>query len=148
MSPALSKLLPRRKRLPLTRSQMMGRVRSRDTRPEIATGAAVHALGIRFRKHNRNLPGKPDFANSRRRWAIFVHGCFWHSHAECRLASNPKSNQGYWAVKLLRNQERDKEKIAILRGMGFRVLVIWECDVRNGKLENILKRFFRQSAGK
>jgi DNA mismatch endonuclease (patch repair protein) len=146
MPSEVPKLLPRHKREPLTRSQMMARIRSRDTRPEIATRSAVHALGIRFRKHADKLPGKPDLANCTKRWAIFVQGCFWHSHAECRLASNPKSNRGYWEEKLRRNQERDKENLAALRDMGFRVLVVWECDVRNGKLRRMLKRFFRRDA--
>lgn len=138
-----SKLLPRRKRAPLTRSQMMSRIRSQDTRPEMATRSAVYALGIRFRKHVADLPGKPDLANRKRQWAIFVHGCFWHSHSECKLASTPKSNERYWSPKLLRNQERDREKIAALREMGFSVLVIWECEVRHGqRLQNKLRRFF------
>jgi len=122
---------------------MMARIRSRDTKPEIATRSGVHALGIRFRKHAASLPGKPDLANCKKRWAIFVHGCFWHSHAECQLASNPKTNKGYWSAKLQLNQERDREKLAALRDLGFRVLVIWECDARNEKrLLGILKRFF------
>ena len=144
MRSALPKLPARSKRAPLTRSQMMSRIRSRDTRPELATGSAVHALGLRFRKHASDLPGKPDLANRKNKWAIFVHGCFWHSHEVCRLASTPKSNTGYWGEKLRRNRTRDAEKIALLRAMGFRVLVVWECDVRHGqRLRAALKRFFR-----
>jgi DNA mismatch endonuclease (patch repair protein) len=143
MRSSISKLVPRNKRPPLTRSQMMSRIRSRDTRPELATRSAVHALGVRFRKHAENLPGKPDIANSKRRWAIFVHGCFWHSQQACRLASAPKSNKAYWVEKLQRNKERDRKKIAALRDKGFKVLVIWECDVREGtRLAAILSRFF------
>lgn len=143
MSTRLPRLLPRIRRAALTRSQMMSRIRSRNTRPELATGAAVHAMGIRFRRHADDLPGKPDLVNRSRKWAIFVHGCFWHSHEACKLASNPKSNKGYWTEKLRRNQARDREKIAVLRRMGFRVLVVWECDVRHGgRLRRALKRFF------
>jgi DNA mismatch endonuclease (patch repair protein) len=139
----LPKILPRRKRLPLTRSQMMARIRSRDTRPEVLTRAAVHALGFRFRKHVDTLPGKPDLANKAHAWAIFVHGCFWHSHAGCKLASDPKSNREYWVEKLQRNRTRDTAKIAALRAIGFRALVIWECEVRDGaKLEKVLRKFF------
>jgi DNA mismatch endonuclease (patch repair protein) len=145
MPTVVPKLLPRRKRAPLSRSEMMGRIRSQNTRPEILTRAAVHAWGLRFRKHVASLPGKPDLANKARRWAIFVHGCFWHSHRGCNLASQPKSNKGYWTQKLRRNRERDAEKIAALRALGFRVLVIWECDVRNGlRLEKILRQFFER----
>jgi len=86
--------------------------------------AFVHALGIRFRKHVGSLPGKPDLANKTAKWAIFVHGCFWHSHRGCKLASDPKSNRGYWVKKLRRNRRRDMAKIAALRADGFRVLIV------------------------
>jgi DNA mismatch endonuclease (patch repair protein) len=78
----------------------------------------------------RNLPGKPDFANKRRRFAIFVHGCFWHSHEDCPLASDPKSNRGYWLPKLERTKVRDLQHLERLEQMGYRVLVIWECSSR------------------
>lgn len=146
MSTAAAKIPPRRKREPLTRSQMMARIRSKDTRPEVLTRSAVHALGMRFRNHVAALPGNPDLANRKRRWAIFVHGCFWHSHPGCRLASKPKSNTGYWTEKLARNQARDADKVAALRRQGFRVLVIWECDVRDGvRLRKAVERFFKRS---
>ena len=128
------------------RSEIMSRIRSKDTHPELATRSAVHGLGIRFRKHVDGLPGKPDLANRKKRWAILVHGCFWHSHKACQLASNPKSNKGYWAEKLRRNQARDREKIATLRKMGFRVLIVWECEVRDGKrFLGRIRRFFQKS---
>jgi DNA mismatch endonuclease (patch repair protein) len=123
----------------------MSRIRSKDTRPEVGTRSAVHALGIRFRKHVDDLPGKPDLANRKKRWAILVHGCFWHSHQGCQLASNPKSNKDYWTEKLRRNRARDQEKIAALEKMGFRVLIVWECEVRTGKrFLTRIKQFFRK----
>jgi DNA mismatch endonuclease (patch repair protein) len=126
---------------------MMSRIRSRDTKPEILTRAAVHALGIRFRKHVTDLPGNPDLANKRRKWAIFVHGCFWHSHDGCKLASDPKSNRNYWLEKLKGNRERDASKIANLRANGFDALVVWECEVRDGaKLQRALQKFFKLRA--
>jgi DNA mismatch endonuclease (patch repair protein) len=103
----LSRIGPRRSRAPLTRSEMMGRIRSKDTKPEVKTRSAVHALGRRFRIHVADLPGKPDLANKARRWAIFVHGCFWHSRKNCLLASKPRSNMDYWSGKLARNQAWD-----------------------------------------
>lgn len=143
MSTAVPRLPPRRKRPPLTRSQMMSRIRSRDTRPEVLTRAAVYARGHCFRNHVADLPGKPDLANKKRKWAIFVHGCFWHSHHGCKLASTPKSNTQYWTEKLSRNKARDDKKIGALRALGFRVLIIWECDVRDGvRLSNALEEFF------
>jgi DNA mismatch endonuclease (patch repair protein) len=139
----VAKILPRRKREPLTRSQIMARIRSKNTKPEVLTRSAVQALGLRFRNHVDDLPGKPDLANKTRKWAIFVHGCFWHSHAGCQLASSPKSNTGYWSEKLARNRSRDAEKLAALESRGFRVLVVWECDVRDGaRLQRALESFF------
>ena len=100
-------------------------------------------MGHRFRKHVKSLPGRPDLANKRRRWAIFVHGCFWHSHKGCRLASSPKTNTDYWTEKLKRNCERGAAKVGDLRARGFRVLVIWECEVRDGnRMEESLHSFF------
>lgn len=146
---AVAKIPPRRKREPLTRSQIMARIRSKNTRPEVLTRSAVHALGLRFRNHVEDLPGKPDLANKSRRWAIFVHGCFWHSHSGCRLASSPKSNTGYWTEKLARNQTRDEDKIAALKAQGFRVLIIWECEVRDGaQLRQAVHAFFAKDRAK
>lgn len=142
-SSPVAKIPPRRKREPLTRSEVMARIRSKNTRPEVLTRSAVQALGLRFRNHVDDLPGKPDLANKTRKWAIFVHGCFWHSHAGCRLASSPKSNTSYWGEKLARNQARDAEKIAALEAQGYRVLIVWECDVRDGaRLQRALEAFF------
>jgi DNA mismatch endonuclease (patch repair protein) len=123
---------------------MMSRIRAKDTAPETAVRSAVHALGHRFRKNVTSLPGKPDIANRSKRWAIFVHGCFWHGHDNCQLASRPKTNRGYWGPKLQRNKTRDAQRIAALERGGFRVLVLWECDVRVGKTGKVLERFFLQ----
>jgi DNA mismatch endonuclease (patch repair protein) len=126
---------------------MMGRIRSKDTRPEILARAAVQALGLRFRTHVTTLPGKPDLANKTHKWAIFVHGCFWHGHAGCTLASKPKSNKSYWGPKIQGNRARDRARIASLRAAGYRVLVLWECDARQGiRMTNSIKAFF--AAGK
>jgi DNA mismatch endonuclease, patch repair protein len=121
----------------------MGRIRSRDTAPEIRTRAAVHARGLRFRVNVSDLPGKPDLANKSKRWAIFVHGCFWHSHEKCRLASKPRSNAGYWVEKLARNKARDAAYELALRQLGFDVLTVWECDTRDdGRLRQVVDQFF------
>lgn len=139
------KIAPRRLRDPLTRSQMMGRIRSKNTLPEVRTRSAVHALGLRFRVHVEDLPGKPDLANKTHRWAIFVHGCFWHSHDGCQLASKPRSNTGYWSEKLVRNRERDKVNQRALRDLGYGVLVVWECLTRDEvKLRKAVGAFFAE----
>lgn len=131
-----SPLPPRRTREPLTRSQMMSRIHARNTGPEQRVRSAVHRLGLRFRNHAKDLPGKPDLANRSKRWAIFVHGCFWHSHQGCRLASRPKSNTAYWEPKLKGNLARDRAHYRDLKLRGYRVFVIWECETRNPELLN------------
>jgi DNA mismatch endonuclease, patch repair protein len=142
-TPNFKKIAPRRLRDPLTRSQMMGRIRSRNTLPEVRTRSAVHALGLRFRVHVTDLPGKPDLANKTRRWAIFVHGCFWHSHEGCQLASKPRSNTGYWSEKLAKNCERDIVHLQALNDLGYDVLTIWECETRDDvRLREAVAAFF------
>lgn len=143
----VEKIAPRRLREPLTRSQMMARIRSKNTLPEVRTRSAVHALGRRFRIHIDDLPGKPDLANRARRWAIFVHGCFWHSHEGCQLASKPRSNTGYWSAKLVRNRERDALHQQALRELGYQVLTVWECETRDEtKLREVIAGFFADKA--
>src|SRR5688572_3301141 len=108
----------------------MARIRSHDTLPEVRLRSALHIAGLRFRKNASGLPGKPDIANKRKAWAIFVHGCFWHAHRGCRLASQPKSNSEYWSQKLERNVKRDRTHARELRRRGYRVFVVWECETR------------------
>jgi DNA mismatch endonuclease, patch repair protein len=101
----------------------------RDTKPERQVAAALRVLGLGYRKNVRGLPGKPDFANRSKRWVIFVHGCFWHRHTGCSRATSPKSNPDFWSEKFAANRRRDAKAIRSLRAMGFKVVVIWECDV-------------------
>ena len=113
------------------RSRTMRAVKGRDTGPEMIVRRLVHSMGYRYRLHGGNLPGKPDLVFSSLRKVIFVHGCFWHQH-NCRRGSRlPKSNQDYWAPKLQRNQQRDREHQLRLREVGWNVLVIWECEIKN-----------------
>ncbi|MCW2283798.1 DNA mismatch endonuclease (patch repair protein) [Rhodoblastus acidophilus] len=143
MSARQAKIKKRKVREPLTRSQIMARIKSSNTAPEMKVRKLVHRLGIRFRINNNDLPGKPDLANKRKAWAIFVHGCFWHSHAGCRLASKPKTNTAYWQPKLQRNKERDAANVEALNHLGFRVLVIWECTTKDvATLTRELNTFF------
>jgi DNA mismatch endonuclease (patch repair protein) len=131
---AIAALSPRRRRDPLTRSQIMSRIRSRNTSPEKRVRSALHRLGLRFRKHAAELPGKPDLANRRKHWVVFVHGCFWHSHEGCPLASRPRTNSTYWEPKLRGNLARDWEHYRQLELSGYRVFVIWECETRRLEL--------------
>lgn len=112
---------------PEERSSHMRLIRGRNTGPEVRVRQALHRMGYRFRLHRRGLPGSPDIVLLRKRLAIFVHGCFWHQHPGCRLARLPKSRLDYWLPKLDRNAARDAEAVNALQEMGWRTIVIWEC---------------------
>lgn len=111
------------------RSERMGRVKGANTKPEMVVRRLVHAMGYRYRLHARELPGKPDIVFRSRKKVIFVHGCFWHRHRECKLARIPKSRLDFWVPKLEGNRERDIKNQEVLERMGWRVLVIWECEI-------------------
>lgn len=119
---------------PARRSEIMSGIRSKDMKPEMVVRRELHSRGYRYRLHGRDLPGNPDLVFTRRRKVIFVHGCFWHQHADpaCRIVRLPKSNLEYWMPKLERNVARDAENCARLRELGWEVLVIWECEIRTG----------------
>lgn len=118
---------------PEQRSANMARIRSTGMKPEMLVRRLAHSMGYRFRLHRRDLPGKPDLVFPGRRSVIFVHGCFWHQHPdpECRDARPPRSRTEYWGPKLQRNVERDAENVARLEAMGWRVLVLWECELKD-----------------
>lgn len=127
----------------MSRSDIMRAVKRAHTKPEIIVRKALHALGLRFRLHRRDLPGSPDIVLPRLRTAVFVHGCFWHRHPGCRYATTPKSRQEYWLPKFEANVERDARKEAQLRELGWHVLVIWECETKSLKaLETRLRLEF------
>jgi DNA mismatch endonuclease (patch repair protein) len=120
----------------------MGRIRGRDTRPEMLVRCIIHGLGFRYRLHAKELPGTPDIVFRRRKVAIFVHGCFWHRHPDptCKLARMPNSRIEFWQAKLDRNRERDLEVQAGLEALGWKVLVIWECQTSKlDQLESIIR---------
>src|SRR3984957_8839012 len=106
----------------------MRQIRSKNSGPEIALRSLVHRLGYRFRLHRKDLPGNPDLVFPGRRKVIFVHGCFWHGHTDCRDGHTPKSNTGYWSPKLEKNIRRDQTNRKALETDGWHVLTIWECE--------------------
>ncbi len=124
----------------------MAGVRQHDTSPEQAVRRLLRRLGHAYRTSNRDLPGSPDAANRSRRWAVFVHGCFWHRHAGCPRTTTPKRNRAFWEEKFVSNQRRDERSLAALRRLGFRVAVVWECQVEERpdavtrRLEKLLGR--------
>ncbi len=124
-------------------SERMARVRQHGTAPELAVRAAASALGMRYRVKNRGLPGSPDLANRSRKWAIFVHGCYWHRHAGCAKATTPRTNVEFWLQKFARNRQRDREAVADLKRRDFRVLTLWQCEIeRPDSLVRRLTKFF------
>lgn len=122
------------------RSEIMRRVRSKDTGPEMMVRSMVYRLGFRYRLHSEKLPGHPDLVFPNRRKVVFVHGCFWHKHS-CLAATLPKSNKRYWKAKQERNAKRDRRHARSLRREGWKVLVVWECERSNP--ERMQKRLFR-----
>lgn len=124
------------------RSWNMSRIRSKDTKPEIQVRSALHNAGFRFRLHRKDLPGKPDIVLPKYKTVIFVNGCFWHQHSECKRSNIPKSNREYWEQKLARNVENDRKNKILLEELGYSVYVIWECEVKDiDKLINDFKIF-------
>ena len=128
------------------RSWNMSRIRSRNTKPEIAVRRVLHSLGYRFRLHRKDLPGTPDIVLPKYKSVIFVHGCFWHRHENCRFSYSPKSRTKFWQDKFADNIERDKQSAADLKMLGWRQLVIWECEAKDPEnIRSIIERFFEKA---
>lgn len=120
-------------RPPLTRSEIMARVHSRDTGPEIAVRRALWAAGLRYRLHDKKLPGRPDVVFRSRKTLIFVHGCFWHGHEGCPRHRIPKTRGDYWAAKIDGNRSRDARNREVLEALGWRVIIVWECETKSAE---------------
>jgi DNA mismatch endonuclease (patch repair protein) len=130
------------------RSRIMRSVRRRDTTPEIAVRRALHRLGFRFRLQRKDLPGTPDIVLPRWKTAIFVHGCFWHRHSGCPKATTPRTRVEFWRQKFEANLARDRRIEAALRGKGWKVVTVWECEANDvRKLEAQLVREFDRTKG-
>jgi len=113
------------------RSRIMRENKGKNTKPELAVRKMLHSLGYRFRLHRKDLPGSPDIVLPRYQTVIFVHGCFWHQHSGCSLASVPQTRSDFWKEKLRKNQARDKRNQIKLEEMGWNVVVLWECETKN-----------------
>lgn len=113
------------------RSEMMARIKGRDTTPEIVVRRIAHGLGFRFRLYRKDLPGRPDMSFPQHRVVVFVHGCFWHRHDGCRYAYTPKTRVRFWTEKFSQNVTRDRRNEELLHDLGWRVHVIWECETRD-----------------
>lgn len=117
-----------------TRSRMMATIRGKNTGPEIVVRRYLHAHGYRFRIHRKDLPGKPDIVMPKLHTCIFVHGCFWHRHPDCKYAYIPKSRLDFWLPKFAKNVERDLAAQSALRALGWNVVIIWECETKKNDL--------------
>lgn len=130
----------------LTRSEIMSRIKSKNTKPEIQVRSYLHKEGFRFVLNKRDLPGKPDIVLPKYKTCIFVNGCFWHAH-DCKNFKMPKTNVDFWNDKFNNNKKRDKRKSRQLRKAGWRVLTVWECEVKKDKrLETLVRKIKRGKA--
>lgn len=113
------------------RSLNMSKIKSKDTKPETLVRKVLRDLGFRYRLHSSSLPGKPDIYIPKYKAALFIHGCFWHQHENCKRKSMPKSNIEYWKPKLEKNVERFKMQSKELRNQGYSIILVWECKIKN-----------------
>ena len=123
------------------RSKNMAAIKSKNTKPEIIVRSHLYSLGFRYRIHNKSLPGKPDISNKKKKIAIFINGCFWHSHKDCKYAVIPKTRTEWWKKKLNKNKKRDKRNLKKLKSMKWNILVLWECEIKNKKFEKKILEF-------
>jgi DNA mismatch endonuclease (patch repair protein) len=126
------------------RSEIMSRVRGKDTRPEMVVRRLVHKAGFRYRLHVSDLPGRPDLVFPKRKKVIFIHGCFWHSHSGCPHARVPKSRTNFWTAKFESNKTRDERNSHALTEAGWDVLVLWECELRDPGLIGKIREFLEK----
>lgn len=126
-----------------TRSFNMSRIRSKDTKPEMIVRRFLHSKGFRYRLHRKNLPGRPDIVLLGNKTAIFVHGCFWHGHSGCKYFVLPKTRTQWWREKIARNKLNDKRKRLAIKKEGWRIVTLWECELRSDKKEQTLLRLYR-----
>lgn len=124
-----------------TRSRMMAGIKGSNTQPELLVRRYLHATGLRFRLHDRRLPGRPDIVLPRYRTVVLIHGCFWHRHPDCRYATTPATRADFWASKFSSNVQRDQRVAAALVSLGWKVLTFWECETRDPANLDLL--FFR-----
>ena len=133
-----------------TRSRIMSKIKSKDTKPEILVRRLLHGLGYRYRLHRTDLPGRPDLVFPSRRKIVFVNGCFWHNHLGCVKSHIPADNREYWLSKLIRNRERDERNLSLLKQDGWDVTIVWECQMKDmeGVAEQLIDFLARDPSGK
>lgn len=127
-----------------TRSYNMSRIRNKNTKPEILVRKYLFSNGLRYRLHDKRLPGTPDIVFIRKKTVIFIHGCFWHGHENCKYFVIPKTRTEWWLKKIARNKQLDSENFKVLQHLGWKVLTIFECDLKNGKKDKTLNELLIQ----
>jgi DNA mismatch endonuclease (patch repair protein) len=128
------------------RSKIMSKIKGKNTKPEMVVRSVCHEIGLRYRLHRKDLPGKPDLVFPKYRLCLFVHGCFWHRHPGCKYAYTPKSRLDFWLPKLAKNVERDVCAQQMLLKLGWRVAIIWECHTKNREvLRTEIRKIFGMS---
>lgn len=127
-----------------TRSFNMSRIRATDTKPEMLVRRFLHANGFRYKLHDKTLPGKPDIVLPKYKTVIFIHGCFWHGHTGCRYFVVPKTRTEWWLNKIDRNRENDNKAIEHLQKEGWKIIIVWECDLKKDKAEQMLKSLVKE----
>ncbi|MHB8137988.1 MAG: very short patch repair endonuclease [Smithellaceae bacterium] len=134
---------------PEERSKRMSLIRGKGSAPEMKLRCLVHKMGFRYRLHIKELPGKPDLVFPSRHAVIFMHGCFWHRHEKCKLSRLPKSKLGFWKTKLEENIKRDVRNQRQLISLGWRILIVWECEITDTeRVSAIVREFLREQEGK
>jgi DNA mismatch endonuclease, patch repair protein len=128
---------------PAVRSYNMSQIKGKNTRPEVFVRKFLHRSGLRFRIHSRSLPGKPDIVLKKYKTAILVHGCFWHGHEGCKYFVKPKTNTQFWLTKIEQNKARDREAIKNLTQAGWKVIEIWECEIKSYNSGKFLNRIVK-----
>ncbi|MCB0396821.1 MAG: DNA mismatch endonuclease Vsr [Flavobacteriales bacterium] len=129
---------------PGVRSYNMSRIRGKDTKPEMLVRRFLHTNGFRYRLHDKHLPGKPDIILKKYNTVIFIHGCFWHGHEGCRYFVVPKTRTQWWLDKINRNKAKDTESCTQLKRHGWRIITVWECDLKKDKRDATLKRLIQK----
>ena len=129
------------------RSYNMSMIKGKNTNPEMLVRKYLHANGFRYRLHSKNLPGKPDIVLPKYKTVIFVNGCFWHGHKSCKYFTVPKTNTDFWLTKINRNIINDKKVISALKKEGWKVFVVWGCELKNGKTERTITKLVRNITG-
>ncbi len=121
------------------RSEIMSSVRGKDTKPELIVRHFLFSEGFRYRLHDKKLPGKPDLKLPKYKTVVFINGCFWHGHTNCKIYVMPKTNKEFWQEKIDKNIARDEKNIAELNNLGWNVIVLWECELKKTRRENTFK---------